>query len=178
MTAIALLISVCLNIVFCLRQRKCEQVPQQIIYPDYAPSYREEEQIDENPIYGNINQDFEAHEDYDCEEECYEQMKAPRKQQTGKKPAAEPSMCYASLDLTVDKKKRKKHKNRQAAQDFLEVETEQTLPSRSSSTMVSRNSIYLNSQQLTEESEEAIHEDPAMIFSKFNKSQSIPQDSM
>ncbi|XP_066556021.1 T-cell receptor-associated transmembrane adapter 1 isoform X2 [Amia ocellicauda] len=170
-TAIALLISVCLNVIF-YRQRKDSQ---EIIYPEYVPrrnSFTEIHLTDENPIYGNINQDIQASDEYGFDEVCYEQMKAPRHQQRQRKVAPDQNMCYASLDLTVEKKKRKKRKKQQqTSQELLDVETEGHLPSRSCS-------IYLNSQQLVEEDEEAIHDDPARIFSMLNKSQTLTTDSV
>lgn len=79
-------------------------------------------------------------------------------------------VSYASLDLTANKKRRKKRKyNKQApthqAQTHpqpasqqncmdLDEEADVTLPSRSSSLMVSRHSIYLNSHQVALEAEE------------------------
>lgn len=79
-------------------------------------------------------------------------------------------MSYASLDLTANKKRRKKRKfqkqpqtyqvqtHSQAAslQNCLDQDTEVdlTLPSRTSSLMVSRHSIYLNSHQVALEAEE------------------------
>lgn len=79
-------------------------------------------------------------------------------------------VSYASLDLTANKKRRKKRKfqkqpqtyqvqtHSQAAslQNCLDQDTEVdlTLPSRTSSLMVSRHSIYLNSHQVALEAEE------------------------
>ncbi|XP_070774192.1 uncharacterized protein [Enoplosus armatus] len=83
----------------------------------------------------------------------------------------EPDLNYASLDLKVANKYKKKHRHQQGRnklQDqlpvhlttpvnaFLEVEAdmEAHLPSRDTSTMVSHSSIYLNSQQIAQETEE------------------------
>lgn len=79
-------------------------------------------------------------------------------------------MSYASLDLTANKKRRKKRKYQKQAQIYQaqthpqpasqqncmdqDDEADITLPSRSSSLMVSRHSIYLNSHQVALEAEE------------------------
>lgn len=79
-------------------------------------------------------------------------------------------MSYASLDLTGNKKRRKKRKYQKQAQTHQaqthpqpasqqncvdqDDEADITLPSRSSSLMVSRHSIYLNSHQVALEAEE------------------------
>lgn len=87
----------------------------------------------------------------------------------------DPDLNYASLDLNVAKKRKKKHRHQKGqTQDlspprdqlpvqqaaamavFLEVEAEveASLPPRNTSPMVSHNSIYLNSQQIAQETEE------------------------
>ncbi|XP_045895252.1 uncharacterized protein LOC123962861 isoform X2 [Micropterus dolomieu] len=87
----------------------------------------------------------------------------------------EPDLNYASLDLKVANKYKKNHRHQQGhtqgrnkPQDqlpvhhtpsvnaFLEVEADMDahLPSRDTGTMVSHSSIYLNSQQIAEETEE------------------------
>ncbi|XP_041706212.1 uncharacterized protein LOC121541293 [Coregonus clupeaformis] len=78
----------------------------------------------------------------------------------------QPDLNYASLDLNVGqtikkKKKRRYQQNQPQTQTqmgggFLEVEVEveASLPSRSSSPLASRNSIYLNSLQMALETEE------------------------
>lgn len=69
-------------------------------------------------------------------------------------------VSYASLDLSVAQKRKKKRKYQQKQSQIYEVQThappdgEPALPSRSSSLMVSRNSIYLNSHQVALETEE------------------------
>ncbi|XP_063058419.1 uncharacterized protein LOC134451952, partial [Engraulis encrasicolus] len=102
---------------------------------------------------------------------CYEQMTAHR---TKHKP---PDVSYASLDLRVAKKhkKKRKYERNQAAggssQTYQgepphgeasspgslaveEAEEQPALPSRNSSLNMSRHSIYLNSQQLAQETQE------------------------
>lgn len=84
-----------------------------------------------------------------------------------------PDLNYASLDLKVANKHKKKHRHqhtqeRSKPQDqlpvclippvnaFLEVDDDidAQLPSRDTSTMVSHSSIYLNSQQIAQEAED------------------------
>lgn len=79
-------------------------------------------------------------------------------------------MSYASLDLTANKKRRKKRKFQKQPQTYQaqthsqsaslqncqdqDIEADVTLPSRTSSLMVSRHSIYLNSHQVALEADE------------------------
>ncbi|XP_072230812.1 uncharacterized protein [Leuresthes tenuis] len=125
------------------------------------PRNHHEEQ--ENPIYGNINTDRN--------EVCYETMTMQRTKDFLK--PSEPDLNYASLDLKIAKKHKKKHRHPQGhpqarskrqeqlpghlpANTFLEVDVEMDshLPSKDISTMVSHSSIYLNSQQIAQETEE------------------------
>lgn len=78
--------------------------------------------------------------------------------------SVEPDLNYASLDLKVAKlhKKKARHQHSHAQgrgtpQDaFLEVDADMDaqLPSRDTSTMVSHSSIYLNSQQIAQETDD------------------------
>lgn len=87
---------------------------------------------------------------------------------------SEPDLNYASLDLKIANKRKKKARHQQGqaqgrnkpqdqvaghhapANTFLEVDAEVDahLPPRDTSTMVSHSSIYLNSQQIAQEAEE------------------------
>ncbi|XP_071780760.1 uncharacterized protein LOC139931213 isoform X2 [Centroberyx gerrardi] len=183
-TSLALLISVCLNVIFCVLRRRAPiyRDTDAHLYPQaYQTERRSEDEghdfhdhnhheLQENPIYGNINTDR------DLQEVCYEMMTKQRTKDSTK--PLEPDLNYASLDLNVAKKRKKKHRHQQGqTQDpsklqnrlsqpllqptapmavFLEVEVEveASLPSRNSSPMVSHNSIYLNSQQITQETED------------------------
>ncbi|XP_058646412.1 RNA-binding protein 25 isoform X2 [Onychostoma macrolepis] len=122
----------------------------------------------ENPIYGNICLDgggpFEM-----SQEVCYEQMSHASTAKKGLK-VQQGDVSYASLDLTANKKRRKKRKYQKQGQTHQaqthpqpasqqncmdqDEEADITLPSRSSSLMVSRHSIYLNSHQVALEAEE------------------------
>ncbi|KAG7484379.1 hypothetical protein MATL_G00048970 [Megalops atlanticus] len=216
LTSLALLISVCLNIIFYSLRRKNRQRTdlEEFIYPEPCPviSHQEEEVPDhqENPIYGNISTERAGNDpEEDSPRIFYEHMKARCREE---KPPPQMDVSYASLDLNVGQKGRKKCRNKQnpkrgqnragqAQQDFLEVdvEVEATLPSRSSSPIVSRNSIYLNSHQVALETEElererergrrreremvnemdldAVHDDPTRFFSRVNQSQAFEPDS-
>ncbi|XP_044079245.1 uncharacterized protein LOC122888638 [Siniperca chuatsi] len=186
--SLALFISLCLNVIFCIRRRAilCKDTDECCnphIYDRERPSQDEghyfynlnhhEQQENhnnhheqqENPIYGNISTDRS--------EVCYEMM--TMQQTTDRIKSLEPDLNYASLDLKVANKYKKKHRHqrghtqgRNKLQDqlpvhltppmnaFLEMEADMDahLPSRDTSTMVSHSSIYLNSQQIAQETEE------------------------
>ncbi|XP_041127870.1 T-cell receptor-associated transmembrane adapter 1-like [Polyodon spathula] len=158
LTVIALIISLCIHILTYHTRRKKEKKP--ITYRDYEPSFLEPEYIDDNPIYGNINP--EVVEVEEVPEVCYEQMniKAPVRVQRERKAAAEHKMCYASLELSAQKKQGKRGKKNSL--DFVDTDMERNMPSRT-------NSMYLNSQQLADgNGDEAIHEDPSLLLSMIN----------
>ncbi|KAM9331838.1 uncharacterized protein KZ484_017104 isoform 2-T2 [Pholidichthys leucotaenia] len=124
----------------------------------------------ENPIYGNISTDRRG-----SGEGCYEMMAMQQRTRNCKKPP-EPSLNYASLDLKMAKKrKNKKHyhhqgprQGRSKLQDEppvhlsppgktfseVDVDVDTCLPSGDTSIMVSHRSIYLNSQQIAQQTEE------------------------
>ncbi|XP_021335024.2 uncharacterized protein isoform X2 [Danio rerio] len=178
--SIGLLISLCLNVAFYLlrrKERKCRANENMYDYGDEAlrrdslQSYRfedDEMERQENPIYGNICLEgggaFEMAEDV-----CYEQMSQASTVKHGLK-VQQGDVSYASLDLTANKKRRKKRKYQKQAQTHQAQthpqpssqqncldqypEDDSALPSRTSSLMVSRHSIYLNSHQVALEAEE------------------------
>ncbi|XP_050976125.1 protein Son isoform X1 [Labeo rohita] len=181
LTSIALVISLCLNVVFCLLRRKGKKYAanenifeygDEPLRQDSLRSYRfedDEMERQENPIYGNICLD--GGEPFEMSPEvCYEEMSHAS---TAKKrlKVQQGDVSYASLDLTANKKRRKKRKyqkqpqthqaqthpqptSQQNCMDQADNEADVTLPSRSSSLMVSRHSIYLNSHQVALEAEE------------------------
>ncbi|XP_041863777.1 uncharacterized protein LOC121654014 isoform X2 [Melanotaenia boesemani] len=126
------------------------------------PHNHDEQQ--ENPIYGNIMTDKS--------DPCYEMMTTRRARQYVK--PSEPDLNYASLDLKIAKKRKKlrhlqgqsqgRHKLQDqlpdhlspAAYAFSEVDAdmEAHLPPRDTGIMISHSSIYLNSQQIAQETEE------------------------
>ncbi|XP_016336915.1 broad-complex core protein [Sinocyclocheilus anshuiensis] len=182
LTSIALLISVCLNVAFSLLRRKGKKYAanenmfeygDEPLRQDSLRSYRfedDEMERQENPIYGNIC--LEAGGPFEMSPEvCYEQMSHAGTAKQGLK-VQQGDVSYASLDLTANKKRRKKrkyqtqtHPQTHQAQTHPQPASQQncmdqddeadvTLPSRSSSLMVSRHSIYLNSHQVALETEE------------------------
>ncbi|XP_072515062.1 uncharacterized protein [Salminus brasiliensis] len=172
LTSLALVISVSLNILLYSLRRKERQNRdvEEPLYRDSIPDDRFEEdgQLNQdNPIYGNICMDGGGHfreTEYVCE---------PKTNQNARQDEQDDSadISYASLDLSVAQKRKKKRKYQQKQSHTHQVQThpqpmaqqscpeagsdcEGALPSRSSSLMVSRNSIYLNSHQVALETEE------------------------
>ncbi|XP_013858558.1 uncharacterized protein LOC106514030 [Austrofundulus limnaeus] len=188
LVSLALFISVCLNFILCIRQRgswcrdkqRCchhdnseedtlSQVERQYVCDishrgeQENPHNHHERQ--ENPIYGNISTEW-----HDSSEGCYEMMSLQRNRDCIK--PLEPDLNYASLNLKLAKKRKKRRHLQGQAQNrhqqdqldvsapsgntFFEVdaEVEALLPPRDNSTMVSHSSIYLNSQQIALEAQE------------------------
>ncbi|XP_048093402.1 uncharacterized protein LOC125290966 isoform X1 [Alosa alosa] len=170
LTGLALMISVCLNVLLYSLRRRDQKTrdAEEYLYDNSEHSenrFEEEVQQQENPIYGNICTN--GGESEAANEMCYEPMTG-RDPTPNERPA---DVSYASLDLRNAKKhkKKRKYQQNQTAQtqkaqfhatlpqgclDVAEGEEDVTLPSRSSSLMVSRHSIYLNSQQITQEAQE------------------------
>ncbi|XP_030603037.1 uncharacterized protein LOC115792587 [Archocentrus centrarchus] len=191
--SVALLISICLNIIFCIKRRAalCRDA-EGSCYPHTSegetlshneghyfhdlnhedhrenPHNHNHHEQQENPIYGNISTDRRG-----SAEDCYEMMTTQRTRDC-KKPS-QADLNYASLDLKTAKKRRKKHRHQEGQSQgrnkfpeqlsvhhtpplntFLEVDADMDahLPSRDTSTMVSHSSIYLNSQQIAQQTEE------------------------
>ncbi|TMS14302.1 hypothetical protein E3U43_022782 [Larimichthys crocea] len=182
LVTLALLISLCINVILCIR-RKAILRGDECCYPHihdtesvshYFHNFNDDEpqenhhnhdEQQENPIYGNINADRRG-----SVEVCYEMMTVQHARDRMK--SVDPDLNYASLDLKVANKHKKKNRHQQShaqgrnkLQDqvpvrltppvnaFLEVEADvdAQLPSRDTSTMVSHSSIYLNSQQIAQE---------------------------
>uniref|UniRef100_A0A8B9Z4U7 T cell receptor associated transmembrane adaptor 1 n=1 Tax=Buteo japonicus TaxID=224669 RepID=A0A8B9Z4U7_9AVES len=97
------------------------------------------------------------------EECCYEQMKSqPQRPVNQLQVESANQMCYASLDHSV---KGKCRKPRRKAGPSLEKDEEER--SSKPTTMASKVSIYLNSEQLAAENTaniEAIHDDPIRLM--------------
>ncbi|XP_077098829.1 uncharacterized protein LOC143749970 isoform X2 [Siphateles boraxobius] len=195
LTSIALLISVSINVAFYLLRRKNKnsaanenmfEYGEEPLRRDSLQSYRfedDEMERQENPIYGNICIDgggaFEM-----SPEVCYEQMAQASTVKQGLK-VQQGDVSYASLDLTVNKKRKKNRKYQKQAQahqaqthpqpasqqNYMDQDNEDdvTLPSRSSSLMVSRHSIYLNSHQVALEAEEREREREKMMEMERNE---------
>nr|XP_040038747.1 uncharacterized protein LOC120822864 [Gasterosteus aculeatus aculeatus] len=128
---------------------------------------QEDHWLEENPIYGNINSDRR-----DSVEACHEIMTMQHAGDHAKR-SSQADLNYASLDLKMAKKRGKKNRHQQSptqrrsklqdeppaqltppASAFLEVEADVDahLPPRD--TMLSHSSIYLNSQQIAQETED------------------------
>ncbi|XP_035288119.1 uncharacterized protein LOC118235162 isoform X2 [Anguilla anguilla] len=172
LVSIILAISLCLNaILYSLRRRDARRkAVEEYPCPEPEAYHMDSPEVtldQENPIYGNINPDRTgAGGAGGGGEVFYEHMTTRSREE---KPPQQ-DVSYASLDLVVGQKRRKKHRNKQnprpgqsraehpSQQDFLEVEVEVEaepgMPCRNSSPMISRNSIYLNSHQVAMESEE------------------------
>ncbi|XP_075446183.1 T-cell receptor-associated transmembrane adapter 1 isoform X2 [Ascaphus truei] len=138
-------------------------------YSQYSISY-EQQYIENNPIYGNLHQPILGRID-EC---CYEQMATPQERNREEfQVEFEEQMCYAALDLSP--KKPRKNKKKKAchidAQDC--VEDRKALKPGD---IVSRSSIYLNSEQLKAESnaaEDMIHDDPIRLYHLIHKTRNI-----
>ncbi|GCC24406.1 T-cell receptor-associated transmembrane adapter 1-like [Chiloscyllium punctatum] len=162
-TALALITSVVVNVIYCTANR--QKAPR--------PIYRSVEQlqspviqeVDENPIYGNLNQDYTG-------ESCYEAMMPNSRSGDDTKMVIDNQMCYASLDLSVERKKRhRKMEKQNLNNDILE---DDNMPLNSHA-LTSRPSIYLNSDQLSFNEgrrEETIHDDPVIFYGSIKASQS------
>ncbi|KAM8741477.1 uncharacterized protein AB9X84_018847 [Acanthopagrus schlegelii] len=191
--SLALLFSLCLNVIFCIRRRAIwcrdtdtcsnpqiydgESLSQDIGHYIHNLNHHElqenphnhNEEL-ENPIYGNISIERRG-----SVEVCYEMM-TMRHVRDRMKPL-EPDLNYASLDLKLAKNKQRKKKHYQQqgraqrrgklqnqlslhleapANTFSEVDADMDaqLPPRDASIMVSHSSIYLNSQQIAQETED------------------------
>ncbi|XP_066507879.1 uncharacterized protein [Hoplias malabaricus] len=171
LTSLALLISVSLNIIlYTLRKRERQsRAVEEALYRHSLQDDRfdDEEQLSQNnPIYGNICMDGGGTANFN-----YGLYEPRTNLSTRQEEKDEPNdVSYASLDLTVAQKRKKKRKYHNKPNQTHQVQThtppgqqssvdtsvdhEVTLPSRSSSLMVSRNSIYLNSHQVALEAEE------------------------
>ncbi|XP_046716311.1 uncharacterized protein LOC124393046 isoform X2 [Silurus meridionalis] len=173
LTSIALVISVCLNILLYSLRRK-ERQNRDVGMPMYEDSLQsdrleeDEQQLQDNPIYGNIFVDNGEYKPRTVDGD-YEPMTKQSTRQDEKSDSEDVS--YASLDLKLFQN-RKKKKRYQAKQNQThkvqthpppraqmrrmdsEADCDVALPSRSSSLIVSRSSIYLNSHQVALETEE------------------------
>ncbi|KAE8287472.1 hypothetical protein D5F01_LYC13516 [Larimichthys crocea] len=168
LVTLALLISLCINVILCIRRKAILRGGHYFHnFNDDEPqeNHHNHDEQQENPIYGNINADRRG-----SVEVCYEMMTVQHARDRMK--SVDPDLNYASLDLKVANKHKKKNRHQQShaqgrnkLQDqvpvrltppvnaFLEVEADvdTQLPSRDTSTMVSHSSIYLNSQQIAQE---------------------------
>ncbi|XP_054482299.1 uncharacterized protein LOC129113848 isoform X2 [Anoplopoma fimbria] len=126
--SLALFISLCINIIICIRRSKqlcrdtdvcclihiCTAKSPSQDEGHYFHNINDDEQQEnplnhheqqENPIYGNISSDRS-----DFVEICYESMEHSREQM---KKSLQPDLNYASLDLKMAKKRMKKNRHQQ-----------------------------------------------------------------
>ncbi|XP_047462470.1 uncharacterized protein LOC125020889 [Mugil cephalus] len=190
-SCLALLMSLCLNFILYIKLRATSSTDknesgyqhtsdedlvsqhEELYFRDTNHQEQQENPLNdceqqENPIYGNISTDRGV-----TPEACYETMTMQRKRERMK--PLEPDLNYASLDLKIANKRKKKARHQQGqthgrnksqdqlpvhhtppANTFLEVDADLDahLPSKDTNTMVSHSSIYLNSQQIAQEAEE------------------------
>ncbi|KAM9729240.1 uncharacterized protein ACNS7B_016885 [Menidia menidia] len=182
--SLALMISLCINVKLCIKQQAmlrrgtndCHYPPiserdnpsqteshyfHGINYEEQQENPDDHEEQQENPIYGNITTERQ--------EVCYETMTSRRTKMYLK--PSEPDLNYASLDLKIAKKRKMKNRHQQGhlqgrnkpqeqpsspanAFSEMDVDVDAHLPSKDINTMVSHSSIYLNSQQIAQETEE------------------------
>ncbi|XP_064321756.1 T-cell receptor-associated transmembrane adapter 1 [Phalacrocorax carbo] len=152
--SLALVVSLMLNISHYMKTKQEAKMYKD--YEDNSPSY-DDYYTEDDPVYGNLNQDI-------LEECCYEQMKSQTQRPVNQQ-QVEPAnqMCYASLDHSI---KGKCRKPRRKIDSSLEEDGEER--SSNPTTMASKVSIYLNSEQLAAENTanaEAIHDDPIRLMS-------------
>ncbi|KAM4795924.1 T-cell receptor-associated transmembrane adapter 1 [Rhinophrynus dorsalis] len=155
---VAFILSVTINIVCCiLRHRKAKEAK----YYSQSTIRYDQQYIEDNPIYGNLNQPILEHID----ESCYEPMSTPHDRNRDEvKVEPVEQMCYASLDLSPKKPRKIRKKKVQSTDNQNCVEDRQSIRTGN---VISRSSIYLNSEQLTAEShtgEDLIHDDPIRIY--------------
>ncbi|XP_041067537.1 T-cell receptor-associated transmembrane adapter 1-like isoform X2 [Carcharodon carcharias] len=162
---LALMTSLVVNVIYCTANRqKAPRAIYQSVKQLQSPVIQE---VDDNPIYGNLNQDTTGED-----ESCYEAMTPTNRYGDETKVMIESQMCYASLDLSVEQKKRRRNLEKQRTNnDILEHDN---MPLNTHA-LTSRPSIYLNSEQLSfneDRREETIHDDPVILYGRINTSQS------
>ncbi|XP_054667650.1 T-cell receptor-associated transmembrane adapter 1 isoform X2 [Grus americana] len=140
--SLALVVSLILNISHYMQKKQAKVYKD---YEDNCPSY-DDYYTEDDPVYGNLNQ----------EECCYEQMKSqPQRPVNQLQVESANQMCYASLDHSIKGKRRKPRRKKDTS-----LEEDEEDRSCNPTTMASKVSIYLNSEQLAAENVEAIHDDP------------------
>lgn len=161
--SLAFILSLGINIAHCVtKQRKVKVIKY---CSQGTISYDDQHYIENNPIYGNLSLPILDHNNDEC---CYEPMATPHERNMEKiQVYPEEQMCYADLDLSPKRpgKNRKKKAKPKSKQNFEELD-------RTNVSILSRSSIYLNSEQLTAEfraEEELIHDDPVRIYHLMKK---------
>uniref|UniRef100_A0AAA9TYD1 T cell receptor associated transmembrane adaptor 1 n=1 Tax=Bos taurus TaxID=9913 RepID=A0AAA9TYD1_BOVIN len=155
---LALTISLIFNIFHCVEKQRQEKICT--YSDDYFP--REDEyDLEDSPIYGNV--DNVALEPVD--ENCYEQMKARPDRSVNKLQDAPPSqetavrVCYASLDHNNEGKRRKPRKQKTHLSD---KDEEGQMHAKDIS--LSKTTLVDSYPPESEAIEENIHDDPIRLF--------------
>ncbi|XP_062428461.1 T-cell receptor-associated transmembrane adapter 1 [Rhea pennata] len=147
--SLALILSLILNISHCMKKKREAKIYED--YEDCSPSY-DNYYTEDDPVYGNLSQDI-------LEECCYEQMKSqPQRPVNELQVESTNQMCYASLNHSINGKRRKPRRKKESS-----LEDRPSKPT----TVPSKVSIYLNSEQLAAENTaeaEAIHDDPIRLM--------------
>ncbi|KFO06126.1 T-cell receptor-associated transmembrane adapter 1, partial [Balearica regulorum gibbericeps] len=155
--SLALIVSLILNISHYMQKKQAKVYKD---YEDNCPSY-DDYYTEDDPVYGNLNQGT-------FEECCYEQMKSQPQRPVNQlqvslilildfciRVESANQMCYASLDHSIKGKRRKPRRKKDTS-----LEEDEEDRSCNPTTMASKVSIYLNSEQLAAENVEAIHDGP------------------
>ncbi|XP_067848449.1 T-cell receptor-associated transmembrane adapter 1-like [Heptranchias perlo] len=166
---LALMVSLVVNVIYCTANR--QKAPRPIYRSVKQLQSPVIQEVDDNPIYGNLTQDDTVVEG----ESYYEAMTPTNRSGDETKVVIENQMCYASLDLSVERKKRRRKMEKQKINNNItEAPEDDNLPVKSH-TLTSRPSIYLNSEQLAFNEgrrEETIHNDPVILYGMINASRS------
>ncbi|XP_048201939.1 T-cell receptor-associated transmembrane adapter 1 [Perognathus longimembris pacificus] len=157
---LALIISLIFNISHYIEKQR--QGKRYSYSDDFIPR-SDEYDIEDTPIYGNLDSIIPEPKD----ENCYEQMKArPQRSVNDMKEAtppvevaAESQMCYASLNHSYKGKCRKPRKQNIHLTDG---DTHEQLPARDASVM--RTNLVDSFSPESQEIEENIHDDPIRLF--------------
>ncbi|XP_055500323.1 uncharacterized protein LOC129702569 isoform X1 [Leucoraja erinacea] len=166
-TALALLASLVMNVIYCTATR--QRAPRPIyrsVSQLQSPTIQE---VDDHPIYGNLIPDNIVES-----ENCYEAMTPGNRSGNETKVAIENQMCYASLDLSVQQKKRRRKIEKQKTNNDMSDAGDDNSPFNPH-TLTSQPTIYLNNEQINFNEglrEETIHSDPTIFYGKINTSHS------
>ncbi|XP_072271373.1 T-cell receptor-associated transmembrane adapter 1 [Pyxicephalus adspersus] len=160
--SLAFIFLLTINIVHYVKKHRKEKELK--YYSQCTISY-DQQCIETNPIYGNLNQPI--HDPVD--ECCYEPMAtAYERNREEVQLEAEEQTCYASLDLSPKRPGKKRSKKPKQ----ISHQTAEDRPASSNGKLLSGPSIYLNSEQLTAEcqaEEDLIHDDPVRIYHLLRK---------
>ncbi|XP_038657792.1 T-cell receptor-associated transmembrane adapter 1-like isoform X1 [Scyliorhinus canicula] len=161
---LALMTSLVVNVIYCTANRQKAHRP--INHSD-KQLQSTVIQVDDNPIYGNLNQENTVED-----ESCYEAMTPANRYGDETKVVIENQMCYASLDLSMERKKRRRKMEKQKTNNDIPLDDNMPLNTHA---LTTRPSLYLNSEQLSfneDRREETSHDDPVIFYGRINTSKS------